>query len=329
MRAILFALVLALCVVAPLTVVGDAAARGEARDATASARGGTAFQWPPEAEVADPALVAAALADAVKETNVGVSRMTVETTGAGRTRLTYYVYLGRERSSLLSAFTLRDGRWLTAAESFGDRVAVSSRSAPGVSAVGAPSVLGDRYDLEIAPLRRAFDHLPAAGTYVIDSQDAAVVQRFLAAVTARLAPIGGSRLTVAPSATQEAGRTPAGRFVGLWFVPYAVVPMIAGLGLAVLTREAKRVGVLRMNGHSVLRVWLVVLGRMEVSAAVAGVALSAAIVLVVPGADVALILALAASLTGILLTALVVSGLFGAVMIVRLPVVDLVKGALR
>ncbi|HZK05269.1 MAG TPA: hypothetical protein VFC82_05395 [Actinomycetaceae bacterium] len=327
-KATLCALIVAMSLLVPLWVVGDAVVRGESRAWNAGMSTGTAFDWPDVPVVADPDITESILAEAVIASGVGVSRMSVETTESGRTTLIYYLYLGRKGSPLLGEFTLREGRWLTSAESTGERVAVASTPADGVKVVGAPRVLGNAYDLEFRPLDAAFDRLPSAGTYVIDSQDDGAVELFLSTITDRL----GSLNSTAYVEIHPAGSTDRPYLTdanGLWFVPYAVVPVIAGLGLAVLTREAKRVGVLRLHGFSIGRSWFEVLGKLEIAAFAAGGLLSAVVLLLVPGTDVALAFSVAASFSAVVLVGLCTSLLFGAFMITRIHVADLVKGAVR
>jgi hypothetical protein len=235
-------------------VFADASFAQQSRSETATSRIGTPFAWPDDSRAAEPGMAQRVLAEASEETASNVLRTAVSTAASGRTRITHYIFMGGDRTGLFADFRLVEGRWLTPAESRSSAATVSSARGGARDNVGVPAVVGHRYDLTFAPLRQAFDSLPTAGRYVVESAGRAAADRFLAVVYQRLIEAGVPGLTMGDLTAVPAQTLPEGG-MSLRFLSY-VLAGLATLVVAVLClREGKRIGVLRLMGHCAPRIW--------------------------------------------------------------------------
>ncbi len=318
---------------APLGIVlSDAEYEREAQDWSAGSRVGTPFLWPDDVRVADPAFALRVLADAAGVTGANVIRESLGTTPSGRTSITYYLYLARHSTALFGAFKLGEGRWLTRDETQNGSAVVSSTPAGKADVVGRPRVLADAYDLTFQPLRSAFDSLPAGGQYVVESRSSADTDQFLAVVLDRLTAAGMRGLTAeslrSTGSEAEAGALPEDH-LSLWFLPYALIPVLSLLVVSILLREGKSIGVLRLTGHSTARIWFMTVGRLQLGSILAAVLGCVVILTLVPGVDASFASSLASALLRIALASLGVTSVMGGVMVHRMHVGELVKGRVQ
>ncbi|MFI0805409.1 hypothetical protein [Amycolatopsis lurida] len=312
----------------PVVVLLDKALERESEGETAAYRVGVAFVWPESPRADDPGVALRILTEAATVTRSAVVRTAVNTSSSDRKRVTHYVLLGQDRTALTDEFTLREGRWLTAAESRGGPATVSSARAGEAGNVGVPSVLGDRYDLTFAPLLRAFDALPTAGRYVVEAPDRAATDRFLALVHQGLAEAGVAGLTTA-DLTQDPSRSPAEDRASLEILTVLLAVAATLIILFVLLREGKRIGVLRLLGHPATRIWFEVVGRVQAASILAGLVACVAIVLVVPGVDPLFLRSLAVAVIPVTVAGFAATLGIGLIVIHRVQVSDLVKGSLQ
>lgn len=307
-------------------VFADASFAQESRSKTAASRIGTPFAWPDDTRTADPEMALRILAEASEETTSNVVRTTVGTTASGRTRISHYIFMGGDRTDLFDDFTLAEGRWLTPPESRSSAATVSSTRDGAQDNVGVPAVVGHQYDLTFAPLRQAFDILPTAGRYVVESADRAAVDRFLAVVHKRLVEAGVPGLTMGDLTAVHSQALPdAG--VRLQFLAY-VLAGLATLVVAVLClREGKRIGVLRLMGHSAPRIWYRVVGRLQLALGALALCTCLVVTFAVPGVDARFLRTLAVAFAEVAAIGFAASGGVGLLVIRRVRIADLIKGS--
>jgi hypothetical protein len=311
-----------------LAVFADASFAQQSRSKTAASRIGTPFAWPDDSRTADPEMALRILAEASEETNSNVVRTTVSTTTSGRTRISHYIFMGGDRTALFDDFTLVEGRWLMPAESRSSVATVSSTRDGARDNVGVPAVVGHQYDLTFAPLRQAFDILPAAGRYVVESADRAAVDRFLAIVHMRLIEAGVPELNIGdltaghPQALPDGGVRPR-------FLAY----ILAGLATLVVTvlclREGKRIGVLRLMGHSAPRIWYRVVGRLQLALGAFALCTCLVVTFAVPGVDARFLRTLTVAFAEVAAIGFAASAGVGLLVIRRVRIADLIKGSLQ
>ncbi|WP_206790315.1 hypothetical protein [Amycolatopsis sp. MtRt-6] len=312
----------------PVVVLLGKVLERESEGETAAYRLGAEFVWPESPRADDPGVALRILTEAATVTNAAVLRTTVTTSPSERKHITHYVLLGRDRTALTDEFTLSEGRWLTAAESRGGPVTVSSARAGEAGNVGVPSVLGDRYDLTFAPLRQAFDALPAAGRYVVETPDRAATERFLAIVHQRLAEAGVAGLTTA-DLTPDPSRAPAEKRASLNTLTALLAVAATLIIVFILLREGKRIGVLRLLGHPATRIWYEVVGRVQAASILGGLVACSAIVLAVPGVDPVFLRSLAGTVIPVTAAGFAATLGVGLIVVNRVQVPDLVKGSLQ
>jgi hypothetical protein len=191
-----------------------------------------------------------------------------------------------------------------------------------------PAVVGHQYDLAFAPLRQAFDILPAAGRYVVESADRAGADRFLAIVYKRLVEAGVAGLTmddltaVHPQALPDDG-------VRLQSLAY-VLAGLATLVVAVLClREGKRIGVLRLLGYSAPHIWYRVVGRLQLALGALALCTCLVVAFAVPGVDAQFLRTLAVALAPVAAIGFAASAGVGLLVIRRVRIANLIKGSLQ
>nr|CEL18082.1 hypothetical protein [Kibdelosporangium sp. MJ126-NF4]CTQ90689.1 hypothetical protein [Kibdelosporangium sp. MJ126-NF4] len=312
----------------PAVVLAAAAFERESQGETAANRIGAPFIWSERPQAADPEVALRILAEAATATGSTVLRTTVNTSHAERKHITHYILLGRDRTALFDEFTLTDGRWLSPSESRGSLVTVSSARAGEADNVGVPAVFGDRYELTFAPLRQAFDSMPSSGRYVVESPSRAATDRFLAIIHQRLVEAGVVGLTVA-DLTANPGQPSVENTGSLNILAYLLAGLATLVIAFVLLREGKRIGVLRLVGHSATRIWYEVVGRLQVASILVGLGACGAVLLAVPGVDSLFLRTLAVTFLEVAVAGFAATLGVGLVVINRVRVSDLIKGSLQ
>lgn len=327
LRAALSCLLAGIFLAIGSVVFADAISAQQVQSESAASRIGTRFVWPDGTRAADPEIALRILVEASEETASNVLRTTVGAAASGRTQITHYIFMGGSRTHLFDDFTLAEGRWLTPAESRSSVATVSSARVGSRDNVGVPAVIAHHYDLTFAPLRQAFDSLPTAGQYVVESADRVAANRFLIIVRQRLTEVGVPGLTMDDLTAVHAQASPGGAS------PKILAYVLAGLTTLVVTvlclREGKRIGVLRLMGHSAPRIWYQVVGRLQLSST--AFALCACLVgsFAVAGVDARTLRTLAFALVEVAAIGFAATAGIGLLVIRRIHIADLVKGSLQ
>lgn len=309
----------------PVVTAADAVLTQESRAETAGSAIGTTFDWPAAAAAADPEVALRVLTEAATATGSNVVRTIVNTPSDGQKRIRHYVLLGREHTALFDGVALTGGRLLSQAESREGTATVSSVRAGEPGNVGVPAVFGDRYELTFAPLRQAFEVLPAPGRYVVESADSG---RFLSVVRQQLVEAGVDESDVA-LARPDRVRFAEARESGMATLAYVLSGLAALLLAFILLREGKRIGVLRLLGFSAPRIWFTVVGRLQLFWFTAGLVALAVVAVTVSGVDVLLLRTLVGTLGQVAAAGFAATLGAGLIVINRVRVSDLVKGSLQ
>jgi hypothetical protein len=332
-RLTLSLLFMATLLAAPLAVLANTIFEQEARSQTAASRIGTEFLWPDDYRIANPETALRILTEAANATGVNVLRTSVNTPASGPERITYYLLLARDHSALFDEFSLAEGRWPSRGESRTGAATVSTARAGQPSIIGVPVVFGGGYDLTIAPLGHAFDTLPVAGRYVVETHDPATVDRFLDLIHRLVVDSGVPDLTVGDfTAGRSHSTLPDNALPGgsrLNVLAYILTGLAALIIAFLLLREGKRIGVLRLLGHSPARIWYRVVGRLQLVSVLLGMLACVAVAFLVPGGGTALATTLAPALIGVAVTGFAAITIVGLIIIDRVRVADLIKGRLQ
>lgn len=321
-------LFIGLLLATPAVVLVDAIFEREAQNETAANRIGTQFIWPENPHAADPEVTLRILSEAATTTASNVLRSTANVSRSDQKRITHYIFMGRDRTALFDEFALTEGRWLTPIESRANLAVVSSARADEGNNVGVPAIFGDRYELTFAPLGEAFDFLPSPGRYVVESPNNAAINRFLTIVHQRLLEAGVTDLTVTDLLPDQI-RVPVEKNGNLEILAY-ILTGVATLVIAFrLLRETKRIGVLRLLGHPAMRIWYLVVGRLQLASFLIGLSTCIGVSLAVPGVDVLFQRILAVTFSQITAIGFMATMSVGLVIINRIQVSDLIKGSLQ
>lgn len=332
MRLALSILLIGIFLAIPGVMLSDVVFEREFRDQTAANRIGTAFTWPNSPAAGDPERTLRILMEASDATESNVIRTSIGMSDPERTHITHYVYLDREHTRLFNEFTLMEGRWLTQEESRSGSALVSSAWPEDTENVGNPSVFADGYDLTFAPLHHAFDSLPTTGRYVIDSPNEAATERFISIVHHQLVEAGAIDLTIEDlmvDDTHTIPRSDISPLIGSHILPYALVVLAALLVSAILLREGKLIGVMRLLGHPAIRIWYRAVGRIQIFSVLIGLTLCGALLLFLPGSDASFARTLATAVLGVTTVIFSTTLVAGMLVIKRVHVGELIKGGLQ
>ena len=265
MKRVIVALLMLLSAAAAATVYvnTDNAQRQLMQHAAASV--GQPFTIPGDPRLADPVKMYAALRTAAADARVNVFRTSVGYTPDGRPQVTQYILLTTS-THLFDAFSLRSGRWLSPADADHPERFLSTTQTGSRDQVGVLGAFGGNDLVAIRSLRSAFDSLPVAATYDVESSDQSSFDRFLnslAQVSSQLA--GGVGLFTAASfkggIDSFAGYTTD--FAPILNAVQYVIIFFTALFLAFqVLHEAKKAGVMKLHGFGVVRVWFAIAGRL-------------------------------------------------------------------
>ena len=265
MKRVIVALLMLLSAAAAATVYvnTDNAQRQLMQHAAASV--GQPFTIPGDPRLADPVKMYAALRTAAADARVNVFRTSVGYTPDGRPQVTQYILLTTS-THLFDAFSLRSGRWLSPADADHPERFLSTTQTGSRDQVGVLGAFGGNDLVAIRSLRSAFDSLPVAATYDVESSDQSSFDRFLnslAQASSQLA--GGVGLFTAASfkggIDSFAGYTTD--FAPILNAVQYVIIFFAALFLAFqVLHEAKKAGVMKLHGFGVVRVWFAIAGRL-------------------------------------------------------------------
>ena len=327
MRWLLSVLMIGATLAAAVVALSDAVRQREVHARTAVDQIGFGFEWPNDPGAADPETAQAIIAEAADVTASNVIRKLVVAGRTGKTEITFFIQLGRQTSALFTPFTLAQGRWLTRSDMSAGAATISTTS-PGAGGerIGVPAVLAGAYHLTFAPLQRAFDSIPVTGQYVLEAPDGAARIRFFTLVNERLAAAGSPGIISAAPAPADIVRPAAN--AGLVILPPILIVLAALLVSAIVLRSGKRIGVLRLCGHSIASVWYLIVGRLQIVATLVTGLGCVAGVAVLPGADLAVLGQLLAALLGVGVLGITATAILAVVIISRVRVTDLVKGRL-
>jgi putative ABC transport system permease protein len=265
MRRVIVALLLLLAAAATATVFvnTDNAQRQLMQHAAVVV--GQPFTIPSDSRLADPVKMYAALRTAAADARVNVFRTSVGYTPDGRPQVTQYVLL-TTNTHLFDAFSLRAGRWLRPEDADHPERFLSTTQTGSPDQVGVLGDFGGNDLVAVRGLRNAFDSLPVAATYDVESSDQSSFDRFLnslAQASSQLA--GGAGLFTAASFKggndSFAGYT--SDFAPILNAVQYVIIFFTALFLAFqVLHEAKKAGVMKLHGFGVVRVWFAIAGRL-------------------------------------------------------------------
>lgn len=307
MKALLYAMLVALAgtvFAADLTVAVQQQRDGYER---AGSTGTTAFVIPPSDSLADPEVVARAIAATADRDHVDVYRTEINTIAGGSTRVVQYAYLTDTAPQFFDRFQLDSGRRLTPAETRGSSAWMSSVATASRDQVGTIRTLPGVGQVEIRPMATAFEELPAAGTYYVG--DARGSSGFVADLAGALTSAGAPTQpgSLAPKTNVGVSASANLQILLQGLVALVLIVVVVFVAYVQLT-ESKRIAVLRMHGFGGGAIWWRTSARRILVAYGAAAVVALVTAGVLPGAGVAFTVGLAVNLVAFLAVLLVASG---------------------
>jgi putative ABC transport system permease protein len=253
-------------------VRADGAQRFQMEHATRAA--GQQFVIPGDPRLADPVQIYAALLDAARETKVNVFRTKDGFTPDDRPEVVHYVLLTGP-SSIFDALGLKAGRWPTPHETQSSTSFLSTTETASPAQIGTVRDFGGNDLVSVRSLKTAYDSLAVDGEYYAETTGSASRQQFLEVLADKITSGTGSSTTpltaadFADSATATTGGSggggdpQAGSYSAiLTAVSYLLVLVTTILLVYYLLYEAKRIGVMKLHGLGIVRVWFLLAGRL-------------------------------------------------------------------
>jgi putative ABC transport system permease protein len=226
---------------------------------------GQAFTIPSDPRLSDPVKMYAALRTAAADARVNVFRTSVGYTADGRPQVTQYVLL-TTRTQLFNGFSLRSGRWLTPGDADHPERFLSTTQAGSPDQVGVLGDFGGNDLVAIRSLRNAFDSLPVAATYDVESSGQSSVDRFLNSLAQASSQVAGG-VGLFTAASFKGGNDSFTGYASelapvLNAVQYVIIFFTALFLAFQVLHDAKKAGVMKLHGFGVARVWFAIAGRL-------------------------------------------------------------------
>jgi bacteriocin-associated integral membrane protein len=226
---------------------------------------GQPFTISGDPRLADPNKMFAALRIAAADARVNVFRTSVGYTQDGRPQVTQYVLLTTD-THLFQAFTLRAGRWLRPEDADHPERFLSTTQTGSPDQVGVLGDFGGNDLAAIRGLRSAFDSLPVAATYDVEASDQSSVDRFLSSLADASSQVAGGPGLFAAASFQGGNDSFAGystEYAPILNAVQYVIIFFTALFLAFqVLHDAKKAGVMKLQGFGVVRVWFAIAGRL-------------------------------------------------------------------
>lgn len=260
-----------------------------ARMSTATTGLGLMFTIPVGPVLDDPDIVAPALEQAATRSGVNLFRTAVGWDEQDHPFVAHFI-LVTTQTAFYDVFRLRDGRWLTSQQTQDGASFMSTRSTGESTQVATLEDIGRNHQVWVRGFSTAFDSLPTAGTYALESHTQADMNRFFEILVGGLTEAGAS--LTGDDLSPDHGIHGEQKFSSepwTWAMIWAGIIVVVVLVAFRQLYEAKRTAVLLLGGDSPLQAWFTVTGRMVISSLVALCVLSVAGAALVPGTTVALI----------------------------------------
>jgi hypothetical protein len=180
--------------------------------------------------------------------------------------ISYYVLLTTGETKCFEAFTLREGRFLSQHETVDGVMYLSSEASNDPNQTGVLNDIGRNDLFTIHGLPYAFDRLPIAGVYTIETQEQNKADLFLSLLLQGYIDAG---VDVSPDdiALFGTGEAEYGEVEQIGIMPWSLTTVwlaIVAVALMAAYRqlyETKRTAVLLLRGHNMLQAWYQITGR--------------------------------------------------------------------
>jgi bacteriocin-associated integral membrane protein len=232
---------------------------------------------PGDPRLADPEKMYTALRAAAAAARVNVFRTSVGYTRDGRPQVTQYILLTTS-THLFDSFSLRSGRWLSPQDADYPERFLSTTQTGSPDQVGVLGDFGGNDLVAVRGLRSAFDSLPVAATYFVESSDPSSFDRFLNSLAEASSQLAGGA-GVFNAAAFEGGSNSfigyAPEFAPILTAVQFVIIFFTALFLAFqVLHDAKKAGVMKLHGFGFVRVWFAIAGRLILLSLVASEAIA-------------------------------------------------------
>jgi len=225
---------------------------------------GQPFAIPDDPRIANPTQTYSALLAAAEKAGLNVFRTSVGYAPGGSAETTHFALLV-EPTSFFSSFHLQSGRFLGPADMAHPERFLAAAATSQDGQVGTLKVFGGDSQVSIRSLVRAFDSLPVAGRYIVETSDDATYEAFLAELATQLSEETGVPGSVQADSLYARGSGFRGSSAD--FGPLlAAAELLAIFFVAILLtfrvlHESKRIGILRLHGFGAIDVWYESHGR--------------------------------------------------------------------
>jgi putative ABC transport system permease protein len=226
---------------------------------------GRPFMIPGDPRLADPEKMYAALRTAAADARVNVFRTSVGYTPEGRPQVTQYALLTTS-THLFGVFSLRAGRWLRPEDVDHPERFLSTTQSGSPNQVGVLGDFGGNDLVAVRSLRNAFDSLPVAATYDVESSDQSSFDRFLSSLAQASSQVAGGTGLFTAASFQGGNDSFAGYATEstpiLNGVQYVIIFFTALFLAFQVLHDAKKAGVMKLHGFGAVNVWFRIAGRL-------------------------------------------------------------------
>lgn len=233
----------------------------------------------------DPDIVYPALLVSAERNHVNIFRTSAGYDADDIPQTSHYILLCSEQTQFFNSFRLREGRVLFPAETRDDAWFISTNRTGSSFQIGVIEDIGRNDSVAIRSLLSAYNSLPVAGLYTIESMAHENTDAFIDDLVSELAAAGVSitrdNLILGNNISVWRVSDNSHRFdwVSIWVAIIAVVILAAYRQLY----ESKRAAVLVLHGNSSIQAWYEITGRIIIHTMVVCTIISSAFSLLIPG----------------------------------------------
>ncbi|WP_025692838.1 DUF1430 domain-containing protein [Paenibacillus zanthoxyli] len=248
---------------------------------------GTAFTIPDSAIFADPEVVYPLLQKSAIETNVNLFRPSINNKPNNEVEIVKYVLLTRN-TDLYNYIHLSSGKPLTSKDMVENKHYLSNLPSKNSNCIGSIKDFGNNNLISVNPLLMAYQHLPVAGTYYVETTDLQVFRQFLSTFSEYINIRFHTSLTFNEFSNKNTAldnSVSSASVSTLTDIQNILILVILLLMVYSVFHQSKIVGTYKLHGISNIRIWFIVAGKVLIITLISSIVIASLACLFTPNSN--------------------------------------------
>lgn len=262
---------------------------------------GMAFTIPDIKVVADPDVIYPLLVKSATDTNVNLFRSSINNKPNNEVEIVKYVLL-TTKTNLYQYIHLSNGAPLTAKDMLKNTHYLSTLQTRDSNQVGTIIDFANNNLISVKPMQAAYQYLPVAGTYYVETSDPHISQKFISAFIENINSHFNSSFTIdlfkSNKDNSDVSRSSAS-ITTLTDVQNTLTLIILLLMVYSIFHQSKTIGIYKLHGISNIRIWFKIIGKTLLITGASSLIISSLICPFIPNAHLNFLLS---TTTNILIT---------------------------